>query len=290
MTKAFKQLQEKFAARDAMPAVDLLTDEDFALVLDGERHFPMRNPLEVKAAADYHSKLRDANAPLSLRREYASRVLEKAAHFGAKLTNEDELTRTAGHGACSATTAAEVLLNRVKVARGRGGIDDPQAELLKLARVIATKPSQVRSTGVMLKVADTLDQFDRTYHLTRHYGEGFPRPEDAFFAVTKEAMTSLVRDNVETASGSLYKLADLERLRVRDLRDAMGDEFADAVTADGLHFNSEKAGSVVSKLSRPDAELFDVLCRENGVVAWARTGKSDTVELPREYLQMLAAR
>lgn len=291
---AVNKVREKIASFNAAPSDDQLPDDAFGLVTikaNGEkvRKYPIRNIPEVKEAAQYYVKYRDS-MPFDVRQLFANKVLDKAASFGLKLEQEEMLTKAAGRGACAAKDAAQLILDRVIASRrpGPGAVGPVQAEMLKLAQVCCTKPSQVRTPEGLAKIASVVDQFDKAYGLHRYYDAGFDRPEDVLFAVTKEAMSELVRDNVETATGNLYKLADLEKLRVAQVRDYMGDEYAEPVTSDGIHVDAEKLASIVKTMPRPDARLFDTLCKDNGIEPWGESKAASEVKLSRAELQELA--
>jgi hypothetical protein len=279
---AVSSLKSKAAALNSNTE-DGLDDNDFALVLDQgdgqkQRYYPLRNGSEVKAAAEYINKYRD-----TLRFEdknmMAVRVLEKADKYGANLGEyRDVVTKCAGDGACSAADAASLILHHVEASRRGPGVLTPvQAELLKLANLYIQKPSQLRDERARLETAKILDTFDRGHGLHFRYGKsaaekGIERPEDVLFAVTGEKMAALVRDNVETPTGNLYKMADLERLRGVDIAEWFGSGYAEAMTGgDGIFLDMEKSASVIKNMPHADAEAFDALMAEKGLQPWAKT-------------------
>lgn len=293
INKAVEDLKEKVAANVPAPEADL-ADEDFALVSghpDGtsERHYPLRNPLEVKAAADYLAAHRDA-FPYEIRREFADRVLQKAAQLGVALPDEDFIVKQAGHGACTAKEAAELLLGRFHATRlGPGPTNDLQKGILKLAQMVAQCPSKIREPGMRVKLARTVDDFDRAAGLVGQYGPALPRPEDVLFGLTREKMAAVAKDHTHTITGHIYKLADLERVRMDDIRDLMGEDFARELTSDGLRLDSEKAAAIVPTLPRGDAELFDRLMEGVGVKPIAKEASAYSTGISREYLRLLAS-
>lgn len=291
---AIKQLRDKIASFKAMPEEDQLPDEDFALVVDNGdgsklRKYPIRNPLEMKKAAEFFMENRDKMA-FDYRHMFADRILTKAAGLGVKLPYEEEISMTAGQGFCSAKEAAEAIFDRVMISKKPQavGLQPVQIEMLKMAKLCCTKPSQMRNTDARIKLASVVDQFDRAFGLERHYGEGLPRPEEILFGITKQAAEELVRDNIETTTGNMYKLADIERLRVRQVRDYLGDDYAEAMTDDGIHLDVEKAATVVRTMPRDDAEMFDALCKEHGINAWGQTKAAHTVKMDMQYMKELA--
>lgn len=292
--KSLAGLREKVAANVPSPDDDL-PDEDFALVSgrpDGtaERRYPLRNPAEVKRAAAYLAEHRDS-FPYEDRREFADRVLQKAARMGVRLGGDEEefLTKQAGHGACTAREAAELLLGRFHAVRmGPGPAGELQKGILKLAEMVARTPSRLREPGMRVKLARTVDDFDRATGLAGKYGPALPRPEDVLFGLTREKMAQAAQEHTHTVTGNIYRLADLERVRVEDVRDLMGDDFARELTSDGLRVDSEKAAAVVPTLPRGDAEMFDRLMRGVGVMPMAKEASSYSVGVGRDYLRQLA--
>jgi hypothetical protein len=129
--KLLGELREKVAAN--VPSSEQeLSDDDFALVRrhpDGTsfRRYPLRNAEEVKSAAAYLEQHRDSFR-FEERRDFADRVLQKSAQMGVNLGGRDEfLTKQAGHGCCSAKSAAEMLLNRFHASRqGPGAVTEVQ--------------------------------------------------------------------------------------------------------------------------------------------------------------------
>jgi len=291
-------LRDKHAEFHALPEDERLADEDYALVVKQgdvtvKRYYPLRNTEEVSRAGQYYLQYRDS-MPYAARQQFASRVLEKAAAYGADLKDAEEvLTRAAGQGAVVGTDVAEILYNRVQASRHglAGALGNVQVGLLKLAKMYAEHPLKARVPGVLIQLAETLDRFDRTFKLAQYYGKGLPRPEDCLFAVTKHAMAKLVRDNVETTTGNLYRLADLETLKIAVVHEGMGADYAHALSSPGRPtIDLEKAAEVLPTLPRPDAQLFDVLCQENGIRPWGKTAAANPFQLDNQQLLELASR
>jgi hypothetical protein len=288
-----KQLQEKVAAYTAdAHNEDCLSDDDFAIIYHGEsgreRHYPLRNGKEVKEAADYLLRYRD-RFPFELRQQFADRILVKQAALGVKLPDDvqETLEKQAGRGAGLAKSAAHMILHRVKMASMRPRRDDNVLrEMLVLAEKIALHPSQLRSPGARCKVASVVDTFDRTHELTS-YSEAFPRPEDVLFELTREKMASCVREHVGLGTGSIYKMADLERIPMGELRGLFGDAFSDQLTSDGLHVDSEKAAAFLPGLSTGDANMFDRFLYQTGIKPVLNEVTARSTAISNEFLQRI---
>jgi len=284
------ELEEKVAAA---AACDLNTrgDEDFAIVWVGEngakeRHWPLRNETEVKFAAAHFNKYRDEFV-YDDRRKIAEKILEKAATYAADINEHVHmLSLTAGVGACAAAVAGEMLRDRARLVSRTN--KEAGAEMYKLAAVVEENPEKAREQETRLKLASVVDAFDRTNLLTRLYDDGgLPRAEEVLFAVTEKAARDFLANNVETTTGHVYALEDLEKLAVEQVREWLGDDFADAVTAGGVYLDREKLAAIVPTLDRGMAALLDRLMQENKMAAVALTKQADTL-LPLERLFELA--
>lgn len=281
-------------AKGAPVGEGALPDEDFGLVWEDaggkHRHYPLRNPVEVKTAAEYLHNHRD-RLPYEARQQFADKLLQKQAQwgvtFGANIN--DYVERQAGHGACTAKEAAELILGRVRASRkGPGDLSPLQAEMLKLAEIVAKHPSRIREPGARVKVASLVDQFDRECGLAGTYGEGFPRVEDVLFALTREKMAAAAREHVSTTTGNLYRLADLEMVKLSEVRDYFGESFADRMTSDGVHVDSEKAATFIATLPRNDAEELDRFMDNFGVKPLAKEASQYATGVSNQYLLKLA--
>lgn len=272
--------------------LDDLEDDDWGIVWLGsngrkERHWPMRNAKEVKFAAAHFAQYRD-EFTFADRHQIATKILTKAAAYSADLGDEGEpLALSAGYGACAAKTASEMLRSRAALVRRSHG--ELAAGLEKLAAVVDQNPENARTEDMRLKLAAAVDEFDRATHLCRLYGDGgLSRPEEVLFAVTEKVAREFMEQNVETTTGNVYALTDLEKLAVDDLREWLGDDFADAVSTGGVFVDCEKLAAIVPTLDRGMAATLDRLLQERQVDAVVKQAAADTL-LPLEQLYALAA-
>jgi len=284
------ELEEKIAAANSND-INSLPDSDFAIVWNSTagkmRHWPLRNATEVKFAAAHFKQHRD-QFTFDDRHVIANKILEKAAEYNADISPaEDSLTLAAGHGACAAKVASQMLKDRVRLTQRQYG--DMAAELSKLAEVIDQNPEQARTVETRLKLASAVDSFDRNTHLDRLYDAGgLPRPEEVLFAVTEKVARDFMAQNVETTTGNVYDLSDLEKLAVDDVREWMGDDFADAVTAGGVYLDRDKLAAIVPTLDRGMATTFDRLVQEKHAAAVVKQAAATDSLLPLEKLFELA--
>lgn len=289
---AVKELQEKVASA-AGNDLTQLPDEDFAIVWQAEsgakeRHWPLRNATEVKYAAAHFKKYRDAFA-FDDRHKIAARILDKALTYGADVSPaEGTLDLAAGRGACAAKVASAMLRERAQLVKRSHS--ELSGELVKLAELVDANPDDARTEETRLKLAAIVDSVDRSANLCRLYDTGgLDRPEEVLFAITEKVAADFMREHVETTTGNVYNLTDLEKLAVEDVRNWLGDEFANAVSAGGVYMDRDKLAAIVPTLDRGMAGTLDRLLAEKGVDATVKSASAGDSLLSLERLGELAA-
>lgn len=276
-------------SKDATDGLEL-SDDDFALMInyaDGkvERKYPLRNSKEVRAAAEYLSNHQD-DIPFEDRMMMSRKILEKAARFGADLKNYDDfLEKQAGYGGCSHEDAINLIWTRVKVLNDSPKPSELQIELAKMAKICYEKPDQVRSQEMLTKLACIIDTVDRSNNVK--YSEILRRPEDVLFRYTRKQASQFMTEHCKTLSGTVYKLADFNKIKLQDVRDMFGNEFAEAVTSDGIKVAPEKMAEVAPTLPRPDAELLDRLLEDVGILPYSKEASANN-KLSKEELRFVA--
>lgn len=285
-----EELETKVAAANSND-ISALPDSDFAIVWVGangakERHWPLRNATEVKYAAAHFNTYRDEFV-FEDRHKIAEKILAKAETCAADIgEHEHLLALTAGHGACAAKVACDMLRGRARLVSRQN--QEAATELVKLAEVLEQNPEKAREQGTRVKLASVVDEFDRANHLHRLYDAGgLERPEEVLFAVTEKAARDFMSDNVETTTGNVYSLSDLEKLAVEDVRNWMGDDFADAVSAGGVYIDRDKVAAIVPTLDRGMAATLDRMLQESKISAVVHTKAAECL-LPLEKLFELA--
>jgi hypothetical protein len=288
-----EEIEKKAARLRDEGLEDCDDDDDWGIVwLDAtgrkERHWPMRNAREVKYAAQHFTQYRDEFC-FEDRHTVAEKILNKAAAYSADISDFIEpLAHAAGQGMCAAKTASAMLRDRVKLAQRRYG--ELAAKLNSLAELVDENPSRARTIEMRLKLAAAVDEFDRVTHLCRLYDDGgLPRPEETLFAITEKVARDFLSANIETTTGSVYALDDVEKLAVNDIRDWLGDDFADAVTAGGVMLDRDKLAAIIPTLDRGMAATFDRLMEEKQAGAACYNQAADADMLPLETLYKLAA-
>jgi len=285
-----KELEEKAAAASGVD-LNQLPDESFAVVWtdqDGnkDRHFPLRNATEVKFAAHYFKTYRD-EFTFEDRHVIARKILTKAAEFDADTSDADgTLELSAGLGVCAAKVASDMLRQRAQLLQRNRA--DLAATLTKLAATIDANPETSRTEESRLKLAAVVDQVDRDTHLDRLYDKGgLARPEEVLFAITEKVANDFMNAHVETTTGNVYALEDLEKLAVEEVRNWLGDDFADAVSAGGVYIDRDKLAAIVPTLDRGMAATLDRLASEKGVAPAVKSAAAGNL-LPLARLYELA--
>lgn len=258
-------LREKHAA-NANNDEAQLPDEAFAIVWEydnghKERHWPLRNALEVKFAAQSLATHRDT-FDFDDRYKVANRILDKAMEFGASLGGHDDtLEKMAGRGACAARQVMEAAQKRASLVRVR--FPEEAAEMEKFAEIVKNHPEQARGHEQLVKIAGVLDQFDRATNLCSFYGEGgLERPEETLFMVTEKVASDFQSSHVSTITGKIYDLGQLEKIAIDKYREWLGDEFADAVSTAGVLPDRAKIAAVLPTMDRGMASMFDRMTSE----------------------------
>lgn len=280
ITGLVNQLWDKMAA-DASQSLSDLPDSDFAIVWADEagnkdRHWPLRNATEVKFAAAHFAKHRDEFV-FEDRHTIATKILEKAAAYDADVSEaNDALHLAAGEGACAAKVASHMLRNRAALVMRYN--PENGAGMLKLAEVVDNNPEAARTQETRLKLAAAVDEFDRANGLCSLYGDGgLDRPEEVLFAITEKVANDFMQAHVETTTGNVYNLDDLEKVAVDDYRAWLGDEFADAVSAGGVYLDRDKLAAIVPTLDRGMAGTLDRLLTEKGAEPAVKSAAADSL-------------
>lgn len=246
-------------------------DDAFGLVrvVDGvkERQYPLRNALETKTAADWFvsnlATLRDVY-DRDTRRQWSQRILNKAATQGVKLAAavDRKLRASAQDGFQLPSVLQQQIAIRPKLAHR---VEPEVAQQLReLSQVIADQPRKLLHESLAEKVADVLEEFDRTHGLANKYDETLLPPDEAVFGVSIKEASDLVDNHCATLSGAVYKKSAFASLPFNELREAFGDDVAESVRK-GLYVDPEKMAELAVTLPLPDAKLLDALMSRAGV-------------------------
>lgn len=276
-----REIKAKMAS-DMFNDIAKLPNSDFAYVCGNERHLPLRNAGEVKAAADWFAKYRD-QFKFHDRQKVASRLLAKATEIGASLGDHVEmLEKTAGHGMCSAAAMLTLLENRAMLIKR--AYPELAAQLDVLRRSVAERNEQAREQDFREKVATAIDDLDRLTHLNREYANGLPRAEEVLFELNEKVASDIKNDFVSLTTGNIYEKAAFAKLDLPTVQEWMGREFAQDVSAGGLLLDVEKMAAAVSSLSHSDAQMLDKLLAHVDITPYAKEAQHAGPLLSREKL------
>lgn len=248
----------------------------------GNRAMPIGNSQDVPLAAAWLEKNASQFA-FSQRCSMARNILAAKQHFLATAgEHEDYLQKAAGYGFCDPQVACRAI-------RARASVNgDPQwkEKLTKLAASVQDSPQLALTPENLVSLAGILDTADS---LTRKpvFRKTSSLVENELFGITYKAAGALAKDICQTTTGNTYSKTDLAELKLTELRDLLGDEFADNVQT-GLQVDAEKMAAVLATAPRDDAELFDKYARSRGVSpVRSKSAGSRDIGFTAEQLQAL---
>jgi hypothetical protein len=291
--QAMQDVAKKFVERQTKDAG--LRDSDFALVtvVNGEkkRHYPLRNPAEVKAAADWFVRadktLRDVY-DFPIRVGLARSILNKAAEFKVTLTDSQQthLTKCAATGIQMPSKIAEQIEYRVKLA---SKAPDAVKEAMLVTRdFIKQHPYRAVEDELAIKIADTLEKFDRVYLHDEPYTGRLASPEDALFGLSIKQAEALVNNCCALVSGNAYDKNDFKLLTIAAVKEAFGPEFANDVQA-GVFVNPVKMAELAVTLPLPDAKQLDRLMELAGAKPIEKTAADFNDQLRKDLTAITQA-
>lgn len=225
-----------------------------------ERYYPLDTTSNIKAAAEWLHKERDA-IPFHDRNVIANKILTKAASKGAALGEDltDFVEKQAGRGIPDPPELYEMLDRRAKLAKS----EQHRTAITKLAEAVKSTPRVALQPNELVKLATTVDMIDHAIGLKGKYTNILPRPEDVIFKVsfTKAAADHSTLCALQT--GSVFSKEQLSKLAREDVESLFGSDLANDVCV-GLEVDAEKFAEVASTLPRPDALLLEALMSESG--------------------------
>jgi hypothetical protein len=271
-------------------ADDQLPDSDFAYVWTGEdgskvRNLRIKNAQEVGAAANWLKQYRD-QLPFSDRHVIATKILEKAARYGATLgEHENFIEKQAGHGVCNPDDVVAMLTNRACLAKTA----EHREAIMKLAHIVAAQPQHALVPDQLIKLAETVDIMDRAMNLAGRYTDTLPRPEDVIFKATYKEVRAAVDDSCALTSGTVYSKDDLGKIKLADVQSLFGSDFADEISSGLNNVDAEKLAELVATMPRDDAETFDKLAKEVGISPIRVKAASAASQVPQEVMTQAGA-
>ena len=248
-----------------------------------DRYLPMRSGMEVKAAAEWLEQYQD-RLPYHDRNTIAIKILEKAAAFGAMVSNNEFLEKQAGYGCCDPKEVVDMICQCAILCKS----SVHRAEIEKLAHTVETQPKAALQPDQLVKLAVTLDMADKALNLHGQYGKILKRPEDVLFKVTFTKAASDVAELCALTTGNVYSKEQFEKLSKEDVESLFGTDFASEVSS-GLDVDGEKMAELAHTLPRPDAELLDRLMADANLHPRMAKAASDGHGLTNKQIEELAA-
>jgi hypothetical protein len=249
-----------------------------------ERYYPLDTPPNIKAAAEWLERERDA-IPFHDRNVIANKILEKAASKGAALGEDltEFVEKQAGRGIPDPPELYEMLERRAALARNA----QHREAITKLAASVKSTPRVALQPRELIKLATTVDMIDHAIGLKGKYTALLPRPEEVIFKVSFTKAASDHATLCPLQSGSVFSKEQFGKLARSDVEGLFGSEFA-AEVCTGLDVDPEKFAEVASTLPLPDATLLEALLSESGQHAQMHKGASYE-PVDNETLEALAA-
>jgi hypothetical protein len=110
------------------------------------------------------------------------------------------------------------------------------------------------------------------------------------FSFTVKEASDFSSDSVQLTTGSIYKKSDLAGLSADELKDVLGSDFVDRVTAGGMMLDTEKLAEELKTLPRGDARMFERLADAAKVKPFGKEASSRDrlLKLASQHAQLLA--
>ena len=278
-------VQEKVAMNRR---VEDIPDSDYAYVWDDpengvQKFYPLRNPQEIKAAADWLFSVRDRMIYAD-RQKVAARVLEKAGSAAIGLPEDtlEFLDKQAGNGIPDVDQLTLAIRYRAALAKDA----QLRTEIEKMAELVLQVPQLLATTVNMVEFASTLETIDHALGIRGRYSENLARPEDVLFSHTHRKIAADVATLCPLQSGSLYEHAQFEKLS----RDTIVADFGEAVARQvcrGLEVDGAEFAKFAANLPHLQARRVEEMLAEIGQHSQMRKS-GGSLSLPVSELTQLA--
>lgn len=203
----------------------------------------------VRKAANYFATYRD-KYPFQLRKSIAGFILKKASQHSVLLESLPGLVqREAGMGVPNIANLRDDLERRAIMCKDA----EIKAAFNDLSSMIcSSEPEEVAKN--LDKIAELLDEYDRTTGLDKKYGKGILTPADIVYEVTlKEAQDSV--DSVVKLAAYVFDVRKLSELGT-EVFECMGPDFVAGITKNGC-VDPAMLKSSLDKLSAVDKHILE---------------------------------
>lgn len=261
-------------------------DSDYAYLNKdkGERRMLISTPLEVQKAAQYLETHRDQFS-FEDRHKTATRIMRKAAEFGAHLTNREFIEKQAGMGLPNPERVWSMLKQR---SQHLGAHPPLQQAFDKMAEEIKTSPRTALQPDALVKLAHTIDLADTLTGHAAQYKNGYARPEDILFEQTYTKIAEDSRALTTLTTGRTYEKKAFLRVPLSDVGALFGEDFAAQVSTNG-QLDIEKFAELAETLPSGDAVQLEGIFSTAGVTPlFHEKAAGQANRPPAEYLAELA--
>jgi len=236
-----------------------IPDSRYGLIIGDKKYFPIRNAREVKAASDWLITNRK-HLKWSYRHPFACKVVKYAQEYNVKVPGT--LNKMAGYGICSKQDIIGILQQRNFILSNfNRNTKEAKNLLTKISGIVESQKAPIKR-DVLLKVAEFVDTLDRQYNLVN---DKYTFPEDILFGISPEDLKRIKRAMVYNRhTGNYYNKDDLALIPIRSLY-PLGDDIIKEVEC-GKFVNINKLASVIEKLPKYKAELFEKIAADNNVL------------------------
>jgi len=228
--------------------------------------YPVRNKNEFIAAQNWLKKNAYA-IPITERRALAEKLLEKSAQFEAEV--DEQLYKFAGQYTGDRDQLTQNFIKRAELIR-ISRVNTPQQrrktaeDLEAVAEVVRLQPNATTEPENLDKIAATLQFLDNEYGLHAHYRDGYIDTPDNTCFVHNPKIAEDIKIYAYTIGDEVYDIRDFENIKVADIIDTFGEDFATAMT-DGLSVSHEKVAYALSVMTDVEHAVFVDLIKSAGV-------------------------
>ena len=253
--------------------------EDYALTVSHEskplHYFPINNRQAIEKSAEELLANRD-KFPYALRKTAADNIVKAFIKAGYHISAVPEAIQSvAGLGICTKEAVVHEVTRRINFAKTTNEKKGAAPLTILVHQLNKCADDQTLSSDTLVKIAETLDTYDRHSGINKHYSREFDYPEDVLFSFTKQAADKIKNELVTMQNGAAYWLSDMTK--ASEAFDAIGDLKDDMVDLAG-NLDMHKVADIVPTLPRDDADILSTALKAEGIPE-ANTTKEAMIKL-----------